>query len=193
MRGRKTNNSSSKPSFIERIKVTKTFHKIEVFTDKSILFAIIILMGLLIVELFFHHVAEEYSLLIEITDSLIILIFSMDLFFKYVRIKPFKTFLKKSWIDIIAIFPFFLIFRLVEFIGQSVLFGEALRQGQSILHETVELEKETSKIIQSVEKTHKLSRTSKLISLHKPLLKLPRIIKAFSFFEHPTKHEPNKK
>lgn len=162
--------------------------KLEFLTDKVIPYSLILLMGVIIINLFFENLAEHYHVELLIADNLVVLIFILDLIFKYIRIKPFKTFLKKSWLDILAVFPFVLVFRFVEVFADVFLFTSTLKEGQSILHQTLELEKEAVHIIQEAERAKTLSRTSRFFRLFRPIAKIPRLVKAVSYFEKPFKH-----
>ena len=75
---------------------------------------LIILLLIIAGELTLHEFMLKHKLLVDIVDWIIIGIFAIDLIFKYMRSKNFPRFIRASWIDIIAIFPFFLIFRLVN-------------------------------------------------------------------------------
>ncbi len=166
-------------------------HKIEVIVDKLIPPMLIVLLGLIIVEIWFHDIAEHYHTLIISLDYLVLSVFVIDVIFKYIRIKPFKTFLRKSWLDILAIFPFAMIFRVFEsFFG----FSQVFKKGQMIIHESLEAEKEVAKIVQEAEKVAKVSRTSRFSRFIRPIARAPRFVKAFAFYEKPTgKHYPHEK
>lgn len=163
--------------------------QLEIFVDRIIPPVLIVLLAVIVIELFFDDIAHQFHLTIQLLDYFIILVFIIDLIFKYRRIKPFRKFLIHSWLDIIAIFPFVLVFRIFEGIVGTLTFSGVLRQGQTILHETVELEKEVVKTIQTVEKSGKVSRSSKLIRLIRPVARMPRLLKAFAFFDIPFMHK----
>ena len=99
--------------------------------------------------------------------------------------------------DIIAVFPFFLVFRTFE--GFAALFAspETFVQGQKIFHEGIEVEREVSKVVQEAEKIGKVSRSRLFIRFLRPLARLPRFLKAIPFFERPTgdhhPHDPEKR
>ncbi|MBW3015651.1 ion transporter [Candidatus Woesearchaeota archaeon] len=173
----------------------KWLHRLEEIVDKSIPYLLVLLLTLIILELFFHEVVEHYLIWIDIADYLIILVFLIDLGFKWHRSKNIKDFLKTSWLDILAIFPFYLIFRIFEEIASLARFAESLKTTQQILHETVEVEKEATEVIAKVEKAGKVSRTRLFIRFIKPIQRIPRFLKAVPFFEHPKtfKHKKNKK
>jgi len=175
------------------------WHDLEVVIDRLIPYMLILLLFIIIGEIFYSHELESYHFWIEIIDIFIILVFTFDLFFKYQRVRNIKLFLKKYWLDIIAIFPFFLVFRLFEEIGLiNRIVGETTTSGQQILHGGLEvkesavkvaegvkketkllqgLEKEGAKIASEVEKSGKISRTEELARLIKPILRVLRALK----------------
>src|SRR3989344_5751490 len=122
-------------------------HKIELIVDKIIPYLVFILLLIVIGELLFSEQIQKYVLWINVAYYFIVGIFVIDLIFKYIRIRNIPKFLRKCWIDIIAVFPFFLLFRLVEETGILLRFGERIAETQAVFHEAVEIEKETGKII----------------------------------------------
>ena len=171
----------------------KIYHFVEKLTDKLVWFAIIALMFIIVVELFFHDFADTYHTAILILDYIVIGIFIADLVFKYLRIRNIRKFLRSSWLDIIAIFPFFIFFRILEpFIFLTGISGE-IKEIQLIFHESLEISKETSKIVKEIEATGKLSRTRYLTSFFRAIGRSPRFLKAVAFYEQPTgKHHLKK-
>lgn len=177
-------------------------HKTEVIIDKTIPFLLILLVFLIVGEIFFHHQLEPFHLQIEILDGIIILIFAVDLSFKYNRMRNIPKFLKKYWLEIIAIFPFFLIFRVFESIAD--FFGvirETLIPGQKVLHEALEveargtkiaktiskearvleaIEKEGARLAREAEAIGKVSRSSRFVRVARPLARTPRLFMAKS-------------
>ena len=88
--------------------------RLEHLTDRIIPYMLVVLAIILIAEFFFKDIAFVYHNIITTADLIIIFSFSLDLAFKFNRVRKVKLFLKKYWLDIIAVFPFFLFFRLVE-------------------------------------------------------------------------------
>ena len=86
-------------------------HKIEVIVDKLIPYLLIVLLFLIIGEIFYAEQVEPYSLFVSFVDNIVIVVFAFDLIFKYIRTKHFPEFLKKYWLEIIAVFPAFLFVR----------------------------------------------------------------------------------
>ena len=162
----------------------KWLHKIELIVDKLIPYLLIILFFIIIGEIFFHGKIGPYRIFVGFADNTILFIFVLDLIFKYVRMRNFPHFLKKYWLEIIAVFPAFLILRLVERFVPFSSFGETL---QASLHETLEVEKEGKVLIREIEGTGKeASRLRYFSRFIRPIARLPRFLKAFSFYEKPT-------
>ena len=62
--------------------------KIELFVDKFIPYLLVLLIFVIIIELFFHDVAEAYRYHINLLDGFIVLVFLLDLYNKYLIIIP---------------------------------------------------------------------------------------------------------
>ena len=153
-------------------------HKIEVFVDKIIPFLLLVLIFIIVGEFAFHNFVAKYSLAIEIIDWFIIFVFVIDLIFKYVRIRNFPKFLRASWLDIIAIFPFFLVFRFLE--GIVGLFGvsESVTSVQKVAHVGIEVEKQVAESIKEGEAIAKeAGRSEKLAKFLRPIARSLRLSK----------------
>lgn len=174
--------------------------KIEHLTDRVIPYLLVLLGVILTLEFGFKAKAEEYYTYIVVADIIIISFFSIDLIFKYNRVREFKPFIKKYWIDIIAVFPFFLLFRVVEEVLLFFRISEEVSAGQKFLHLGVEAEKiveeekalselsalqKESRIFKEIEAGTQLSRTR----MFARFFRLPRFIKVFPFYEKPIKHD----
>lgn len=160
-------------------------HKIEVIVDKSIPYTLVILLFLIIWEIFYAHQIEPYSFFVSVIDNVIILIFIIDLAFKYIRTRYFPDFFRKHWLEIIAVLPASLFIRLIErFIPVSTF-----EIGQSVLHEATEIKREEKFIAMEVEKAGQISRTRYFLRFIRPMARLPRFTKAFSFYEKPMIHQ----
>ena len=153
-------------------------HKIEIFVDKIIPLLLVILLVIIVGEFAFHEFMLKHSLTIEIIDGFIIFIFILDLIFKYLRIRNIPKFLRASWIDIIAIFPFFIVFRLFEGVLGLLGISETISSAQKIVHVGVEVEKEVSGVIKESELVAKeASRSEKLIRFLRPIARSVRFSK----------------
>jgi len=164
----------------------KILDKIEVFVDKTIPYLIIVLLGIVIIDVFYHELSIRYANSLFTADSVIISFFAVDLIFKYQRVKNIPRFLRLYWIDIIAVFPFFLLLRLFEEI--LLLSERSITTLRSMFHAGLIFEEEVlvgGEAARTLEIVAKESRLSKFTPWLKPLRRLPRLMKAFSFFEHP--------
>ena len=148
-------------------------HKIEVFADRSIPYALVLLLFLIIGEVFFTDKFEPFSIYISIIDTLIIIIFIVDLGFKYARTRNVPKFLKKYWIEIIAIFPAFLVVRIVE---EFIIIAN-LEESFILSQEALEVEARAGT------RASRLHYFSRFVM---PLARLPRFLKAFKFYERPS-------
>ena len=182
-------------------------HKIEVITDKAISPCLILLLIIIIMDLGFKEMVEQYHLhiYIQTADFIIIGIFVTDLIFKYIRVRKIPLFMRKYWLDILAVFPFFLLFRAFELAAGafSAAVSEGAQTAQAIVHEGLELEKEGAKILREGEKAAKegsrlgrwaeqftkLTRNSRFMRFLRPILRLPRFAKAapkiIEFYQKP--------
>lgn len=153
-------------------------HKIEIAIDKLIPFLLIILLFIIIGEFWFHDIIAKYRTIADGLDLFIIFVFVLDLIFKYNRIKNFPKFLRASWLDIIAIFPFFLIFRIIEGVAGVFEAGEIVTRTQKVVHVGIELEPEVGKALKEGEVIAKeISRTERFSRFLRPLTRGVRFFK----------------
>lgn len=163
----------------------EAFRKLELRIDKLIPYALVIFLIIFIAELFFSHYIEHYSFYISLIDGMVIAIFVADLTFKYIRMHNTPKFLRTYWLEIIAVFPAFLILRIVEELGIISRIGETVQSG---LHGAIELERESVSLIERG--GMRASRARYAVRWIKPIARLPRLLKAFSFYEHPEFRHP---
>lgn len=161
----------------------RIWHKIELIVDKLIPPSLIILAFVIIIEVFYSEIAHQYYDYIMIADMLVIAIFIVDLIFKYIRMKNVPLFIRRYWLEIIAVFPFYLIFRGVELFIAYLPISESMQSFQMMLHEGLEIEREGQKIVSEAGRS---SRVHRFIRFLRPLLRLPRFLKIAAFFERPT-------
>lgn len=107
----------------------KFLEKLEKLVDKLIPYALVLLLILIFVE--FTIDTKPYEFILGIIDESILLLFIIDLIFKYHRVKTNMEFFKKYWLEIIAAFPFYLIIRVY---AEIVELGRGVEEAQKILH-----------------------------------------------------------
>jgi len=154
----------------------KAVHKFEIFVDKSIPYLLGILFLIIIGEIFFHEFMVKYHTFVQIIDWIIIAFFAIDLGFKYNRMRNFPKFLKSSWLEIIAIFPFFLVFRFFEKAIELFGIGESvISQTQKVVHVSTEVEREIGTVSKEAEATARYgSRSSRFSRFLRPLARSVR-------------------
>ncbi len=163
-------------------------HKTEKIVDAAIPVLLIVFLFVIAVEIFFPQEIEPFKNHIDIFDTTLILLFALDLFFKYQRMMNFPKFIKKYWLQIIAIVPFYAVFRVMEYLQLA----ELASKGGQFVNET-QFVRGPALLIREAQKAEGISRTQNLLRF-KPLARLPRLLEAIPFFEKPTgKHHTKKK
>ncbi|MAG46972.1 hypothetical protein CL617_00060 [archaeon] len=178
--------------------MNEKLHKIEVIVDKSIPYVVLLLLYIIITDFFFQDFYHKHEIFFIIGDYFVLGIFVADLIFKFNRVRKFNIFLKKYWLDIIAVFPFFLLFRVFEEVFTFFRLGRELTEGQKIVHSGLEIEKlaKEGRLLSELEQGSKvfsegerLVRSEKLVRVVRPITRAPRILKAIPFYEKPIKKE----
>lgn len=88
--------------------------KIEIIADKLIVPALLLVLVIVVLEVFFTETAHHYDTWLNFADLVVILIFTTDLSFKFHRASNWEGFLREHWLEIIAIMPLFYAFRIFE-------------------------------------------------------------------------------
>jgi len=120
----------------------KFWKKVEQINSKIIPYALVVLLVIIIYELFFHLENERIDLAVKVVDGIVIAIFVVDLIFLAIHSKNTRFFFKNYWLDILAVLPLGIVFRVVEEVYQGVAAAERIVISQAIGHEVLEAEKE---------------------------------------------------
>lgn len=115
--------------------------KVEEYNRKLIPAALIVLLIIIALELFVHIENQTLEITLKILDGIIITIFVVDLIFLAIHSKNTRFFFRNYWLDILAIFPFAVVFNVVEEIYRGITAAERIVLGQAVLHEGLEAEK----------------------------------------------------
>jgi len=150
---------------------------IELAIDKVVPYLLIVLLATIIVDIALAASLEEYSVNLEIVDYAIVFIFVIDLIVKFIRARTIKGFLRKYWLEIIAVLPAFVVARIVEEISGLFIASEEMRAVQGIAHEVVQVEEQTPKI------ASQLGRSTRFARFIAPIARLPRFARAFEFYK----------
>ncbi|HLD01150.1 MAG TPA: hypothetical protein VJC39_05380 [Candidatus Nanoarchaeia archaeon] len=120
--------------------------------------ALLILLVVIIVEIFVHTENETIKTIIHFLDYAVITIFTIDLIFLAIHSKNARFFFQRYWLDILAIFPFALVFNVVNQLYRVIVATERIAVTQAIVHETVEIGKEVSLAAREGSKAPKIIR-----------------------------------
>lgn len=161
--------------------------KIEHAIDTSVPYLLVALLIITSIDLFYAEMAEQYAFQIELIDEIIISMFIIDLAFKYRRAKSVPEFVKSNWIDIIAVIPFYMMFRLVD---EFILTSELVKESQQTIHIVEGVEKEAASAARDAKEVKTVARSEKMLREVRILSRTPKLAKAVSFFENP-KHVRN--
>jgi len=120
--------------------------KVDLANRRLIPYALILLVIVIVLELFFHieNLAVERGL--QIIDYLILAVFIIDLIFLAIKARTVRFFFRHYWLDLLAVFPFGLVFAIFSEIFRGLAALEGITLGQRIFHESLELEKEAKLI-----------------------------------------------
>ena len=114
--------------------------------------SLILLLSFLFIEMLFHKsLSEQILKTIDIFDILFTTVLAIDLILWYNEAKNKYNFIRRNWIKIIAVFPFMLVFRGIQFLRLEQFVGFAF-SGEII------------KDILSIERLLKYEKGVKLIS-----------------------------
>ena len=149
-------------------------HSIERFVDEVIPYMLVLLTIFIVVE--FTGVAEEYHSYIIWADYVIVSFFVIDLMFKWHHTPKLSKFVKLYWIDIIAVFPFYLLFR-VYFVARELI--GAGEQIQKVLHEAVLLRE--TKILRQAGITSTFAKEGRIVQA---IARSLRILRARWYITH---------
>jgi hypothetical protein len=158
----------------------------ELFVDKIIPYLILVLFVIIILDVFFRDIANAYQTTIFVIDTAIVFIFLLDIIFKYRRVHNIPRFLRKYWLDVLAIFPFFLLMRMFEefllLSERSALTLRNLFHAGIVLEEEAIVGTEAAKTAELIAQEGRIATFSERLAF---LRRVPRLFKAFSFYEHP--------
>ncbi len=150
-----------------------SFRNIERVIDKSIPFLLILLAIVIILDnpLWTLFSLDEFEIEVVIFDTIILLFLLADLSFKWMHVRNVKTFVKHYWIEIIAVFPFYLLFRVY---AVAVEFARAGEEAQRILHEAF-LARETVLL----KEARFFQQSEKIVREARPFTRLLRTVARF--------------
>jgi cytochrome c biogenesis factor len=112
----------------------------EHFTDHVIPYLVVLLAVVLVLENPFWTLVHlsELEPWISVFDGAVVFFFVVDLVFKWFKTRNVRKFFQLYWLDLLAVFPFYLAFRAYAEVAAVFRVGEELSEtGQKLAHETV--------------------------------------------------------
>ncbi len=101
----------------------KTFlQAVEQTVDRMVPFFLVLLFFSILSQFLYPEFLEPYGTYLEVFDWIIIGLLVVDLVFKFIKTSTTKNFIRKYWIEIIAVLPFFLVFRTLQGFAVAVRF-----------------------------------------------------------------------
>ena len=147
------------------------FRKLEWFVDKAMPYLLVIIGIQLILDnpLWVLYSLEHLEPWVAIIDAVIVGFFLVDLTFKWIHTRNLLKFVKLYWIDIIAVLPIYLAFRVYARYIAIIQVGEEIAEAQKIAHEAV-LVRETK----LVREANILAKEQRLLRAANPITRLIR-------------------
>lgn len=153
------------------------FEKVEKINNKLIIPAVILLFFIIIFELFVHTENHAIELAVEVADYFVITVFVIDLIFLFHKAKTTKFFFKNYWLDILAVFPFNLMFKALGEVAKIFSSLDGLVIGQAIFHETVEVSKATAKVEEVAKVGERLGKAERVAKVAEQMGKAGRYVR----------------
>lgn len=152
--------------------------KIEAAVDRLVPVALFGILIIVVLELVFTEVAHHYDIWINLADTVVIMIFVVDLSFKFHRAGEWEGFLRNHWLEIIAISPLFYVFRMAELIRIS----STAEAGQEAAHLA---EGARSGRFAQFLRSASIANSTRFGRLVRFTSRAPRFAKAAEFFKSP--------
>lgn len=152
--------------------------KIHNWTDRLVGPALLVILVVVLLEVFMPDLAHRYHTAILVADYAAITVFLVDLSFKFKRASTWKGFLKQYWLEIIAVMPGFILFRILDTL---FVITRSAELGQDAIHLATRSER-----LAALFSGGELSRAARLERLTRGLSRTPRFAKAAKFYDEPS-------
>jgi hypothetical protein len=149
--------------------------KIRKWTDRLVGPALLVILVVILLEVFLPDLAHEHHKWILVADYAAISIFVVDLGFKFQRASKWQSFLKEYWLEIIAIMPGFVIFRMLDSI---FVITRSAELGQDAIHLATRSER-----LAALAGGGQLTRAARFERVMLGFARTPRLVKAVEFYK----------
>ena len=153
------------------------YDRIHDITDKLVGPALVVILFVILFEIFLPDVAHQYHSIILVADYAAITIFVVDLTFKFKRASEWESFLKDYWLEIIAIMPGFIVFRILD---TFFVITRSAELSQDAIHLATRSER-----LAALAGGGELSRVARLERASVGIARTPRLARAIDFFKPP--------
>jgi hypothetical protein len=151
--------------------------KLHDVTDMLIGPALVIILIVILLEIFMPDLAHDYHTAILVADYSAIAVFVVDLSFKFKRASEWENFLRDYWLEIIAIMPGFIVFRVLD---TFFVITRSAELSQDAIHLATRSER-----LAALAGGGELSRVARLERVSLGLTRTPRLARAVDFFKPP--------
>lgn len=151
--------------------------KIHDITDMLVGPALVIILIVILLEIFLPDLAHNYHTAILVADYAAITVFIVDLSFKFKRASEWEGFVKKYWLEIIAIMPGFIVFRVLD---TFFVITRSAELSQDAIHLATRSER-----LAAIAGSGELSRAARLERASLGIARTPRLARAVDFFKPP--------
>lgn len=162
------------------MRLPKWMDKVEIFVEEAMPYLLMLLTIVIILE--FTPYAEPLHTPIIVADVVIVSFFVIDLVFKWFHTKTAYQFVRLYWIELIAVFPFYLFSRAMLAAAEFTAASEGF---QKLIHESALLREarflREVELLREVEYGSRLSRWSRFVRTFARGL---RLLRARFYFVH---------
>lgn len=144
-------------------------------TDRLVGPALLVILIVILLEVFLPDLAHDYHTWILIADYAAISIFVVDLGFKFHRASKWQNFMKEYWLEIIAIMPGFVLFRVLDSI---FVITRSAELGQDAIHLATRSER-----LAALTRGGQLTRAARFERVMLGFARTPRLAKAIEFYK----------
>ncbi|PSH01111.1 MAG: hypothetical protein BRC26_04370 [Nanohaloarchaea archaeon QH_8_44_6] len=149
--------------------------RIRRWTDRLVGPALIVILVVILLEIFLPDLAHHYHTEIMVVDYAAIAVFIVDLGFKFERASRWQNFLREYWLEIVAIIPGFILFRILD---SLFVITRGAELGQDAIHLATRSERLTALVRGS-----ELTRAARFERVMLGFARTPRLAKATEFFK----------
>jgi len=144
-------------------------------TDMLVGPALVIILAVILLEIFLPDLAHNYHTEILVADYAAILVFVVDLGFKFQRATEWESFLRKYWLEIIAIMPGFIVFRVLD---TFFVITRSAELSQDAIHLATRSER-----LAALAGGSELTRVARFERVMLGLARTPRLARAIDFYK----------